>query len=143
MHINLASCSCKRYQLIHHLFLSKKWWCDWRWWIQDYDLRVIVILGTKIHVTVDCNSLPISIVISPANVHDGMKLIEVMENIYDHLYDGSVKQIMLVYADKGTILIPLESIWKTGTLQITFLIGITKQSVMKLLFQSITTKLAT
>jgi len=31
------------------------------------DLLATIISGTKIHVAVDCNSLPVSIVIGPAN----------------------------------------------------------------------------
>jgi cell division protein FtsX len=59
------------------------------------------ILGIKIHVAVDCNSLPVSIIISPANQHDSTKFIDAMESISDHLDDDSVKQIKSVYADKS------------------------------------------
>ena len=57
--------------------------------------------GTKIHVAVDCNSLPVSIIIGSANEHDSTRLIDVMENISDYLDDNSIKQITSVYADKG------------------------------------------
>ena len=40
------------------------------------------ITGTKIHVAVDCNSLPVSIIIGSANEHDSTRLIDVMENIF-------------------------------------------------------------
>ena len=59
------------------------------------------ITGTKIHVAVDCNSLPVSIIIGSANEHDSTRLIDVMENISDYLDDDSIKQITSVYADKG------------------------------------------
>lgn len=59
------------------------------------------ITGTKIHVAVEQNGLPISIVISPANHHDSTKLVEVVENISDFLDDDYTKQIVSVYADKG------------------------------------------
>ena len=45
------------------------------------------ITGTKIHVAVDCNSLPVSIIIGSANEHDSTRLIDVMENISDYLDD--------------------------------------------------------
>ena len=57
--------------------------------------------GTKIHVAVEQNGLPVSIVVGSANIHDSMKFVSVMENISDHLGDESIKQIMLVYADRG------------------------------------------
>jgi len=59
------------------------------------------ISGTKIHVAVDCNSLPISIVISSANKHDSTKFVDVMESISDYLDDSTIQQIVAVYADKG------------------------------------------
>ena len=49
----------------------------------------------------DCNSLPISIIISPANNHDGTKFVDVMENISDHLSCTDTKKIKSVYADKS------------------------------------------
>jgi len=50
---------------------------------------------------VDCNSLPISIVISPANHHDSTRFIDVMESISDHLDSSATRKIKSVYADKG------------------------------------------
>ena len=58
------------------------------------------ITGTKIHVA-EQNGLPISIVISSANEHDSTRLIDVVENISDHLDDDAIEQIVSVYADKG------------------------------------------
>lgn len=59
------------------------------------------ILGTKIHVAVDCNSLPVSIVISPANEHDSTRFIDVIKNISNYLDDDTIEDIVAVYADKG------------------------------------------
>lgn len=59
------------------------------------------ILGTTIHVAVDCNSLPISLIIHPANNHDSAKLVDVMQNIDDPLYSNMMLQIKKVCADKG------------------------------------------
>ena len=59
------------------------------------------ISGTKIHVAVEQNGLPVSIVIGPANEHDSARFIDVMENISDYLDDDSIEQIVSVYADKG------------------------------------------
>jgi transposase len=59
------------------------------------------ITGTKIHVAVDCNGLPISIVISSANQHDSTKFIDVIESISDFLDDDMIDEIASVYADKG------------------------------------------
>jgi len=50
---------------------------------------------------VEQNGLPISIVISPANIHDSTKFIDVIESISDLLDDESIKEIISVYADKG------------------------------------------
>jgi len=58
-------------------------------------------LGTKLHVAVDSNGLPISIVTSCANEHDSTKFIDVMENISEYLDDDSIEQIIQCYADKG------------------------------------------
>jgi len=38
---------------------------------------------------------------SPANIHDSTKLIDVMENISDFVDDNLIKKIVSVYADKG------------------------------------------
>ncbi len=45
--------------------------------------------------------LPVSIVISPANIHDSIKLIDVMENISEYLDAVALKEIASVYSDKG------------------------------------------
>jgi len=65
-----------------------------------YD-RFKQITGTKLHVAVEQNGLPISIVMSPANIHDSTKFIDVMENISDFVDDDLLKEIISVYADKG------------------------------------------
>jgi len=57
-----------------------------------------IITGTKIHVAVESNGLPVSIVIGSANHHDSTRFIDVMESISDHL---DTKKIKSVYADKG------------------------------------------
>ena len=48
----------------------------------------------------DGTGLPVSIVISSANIHDSTKFIDVMESIPDYL-DESMDEIVSVYADKG------------------------------------------
>ncbi len=45
------------------------------------------ITGTKIHVAVEQNGLPISITMGSANIHDSTKLADVIENISDFV-DG-------------------------------------------------------
>ena len=59
------------------------------------------ITDTKIHIAVDEDSLPISIVISSANKHDSTKFVDVMESIPNYLDDSTIQQIVAVYADKG------------------------------------------
>ena len=59
------------------------------------------ILGTKIHVAVDGNGLPVSIVMSPANIHDSAKFVDVIENISDYLDGSMAEEISTVCADKG------------------------------------------
>ena len=59
------------------------------------------ITGTKIHVAVESNGLPVSIVASPANVHDSTRFIDVMESISDFVDDDMMNQTVSVYADKG------------------------------------------
>ena len=41
------------------------------------------IMGTKLHVAVKSNRLPVSIVMSPTKEHDLKKFIDVMEYISD------------------------------------------------------------
>jgi transposase len=50
---------------------------------------------------VEQNGLPISIVISPANIHDSTKFVDVVENISDYLDDSMMDEIVTVCADKG------------------------------------------
>ena len=59
------------------------------------------ITGTKIHVAVKSNILPVSIVTSSANIHDSTKFIDVMENISEYLDDLMINQIVTVDAKKG------------------------------------------
>jgi len=59
------------------------------------------ISGTKIHVAVNQNSLPISVVICPANQHDSTRFVDVMKNLHEHLDDDTIRQIKSIYADKG------------------------------------------
>ncbi|MCH7967475.1 MAG: transposase [Thaumarchaeota archaeon] len=59
------------------------------------------ILGTKIHVAIEQNGLPISIVIGSANEHDSTRFIEVIENISTYLDEDVIEQIVLFYADRG------------------------------------------
>ncbi len=49
----------------------------------------------------ESNGLPVSIVTGPANVHDNTRFIDVMESISDFVGDGSIKQIISCFADKG------------------------------------------
>ena len=63
--------------------------------------KATITTGTKIHVAVKSNGLPVSIVISPANQHDSTRLVDVVETISDYLDDDCTKQIKSVYADKG------------------------------------------
>ena len=53
------------------------------------------------HVAVESNWLPVSIVTSPANIHDSTRFTDVMKGISDFLDDKSIRQIISVYADKG------------------------------------------
>ena len=59
------------------------------------------ITGTKVHVAVESNGLPVSIIIGSANQHDSMRFIGVMENISNHLDNSTTRKIKSVYADKG------------------------------------------
>lgn len=59
------------------------------------------ITGTRIHIAVESNGLPVSIVIGSANEHDSTRFIDAIENISDYLDDDSIEQIVSVYADKG------------------------------------------
>ncbi len=83
------------------------------------------LTGTKLHVAVDGTGLPMSTVMSPAdihdstkfidvicpmhmpyrehsaNVHDSTKFIDVLENISKLVDDDLIRQIISVYADRG------------------------------------------
>lgn len=59
------------------------------------------ISGTKIHIAVESNGLPISIVIGPANQHDSTRFVDIMESIPDFLDENTVEGIRQCYADKG------------------------------------------
>ncbi len=59
------------------------------------------ITGTKSYVAVDGTGLPISTVISPADIHDSTKFADVMESISDFVDDSMMEQIVSVYADRG------------------------------------------
>ena len=59
------------------------------------------ISGTKIHVAIDGNGLPVSVITSPANEHDGTKFIDVLENILECLDGSMAEEISTVCADKG------------------------------------------
>jgi len=59
------------------------------------------ITGTKVHVAAEQNGLPISIIIGPANQHDGTKFVDIMESISDYLDYSATRKIKSVYADKG------------------------------------------
>jgi len=52
------------------------------------------ITGTKIHVAVEQNGFPISIVMSSANQHDSTKFVDVIESISDFVADDCTKQIV-------------------------------------------------
>jgi transposase len=59
------------------------------------------ISGTKIHVAVDCNSLPVSVIISPANEHDSTKFADVMKKVNVCLNSSMTCHIKEAYADKA------------------------------------------
>ena len=48
----------------------------------------------------ESNILPISIVISSANIHDSAKFMDIMKSILDFLDYNSIKQIVSCFADK-------------------------------------------
>jgi len=50
---------------------------------------------------VDCNSLPVSIIIGCANEHDSTKFVDVLENISEYLDCSAIRKIKSAYADKG------------------------------------------
>ena len=85
---------CEKFQLIQHQLLRKKRQCR-----RNEEFKKV--LGTKIHVAVDLNGLPISIVCSSANLHDSTKFIDTLENTSYLLGGDILEEIVAVYADKG------------------------------------------
>ncbi len=59
------------------------------------------VTGTKLHVAVDGTGLPISVVMSPADIYDSTRFADVMELISDFADDSMMEQIVSVYADRG------------------------------------------
>ena len=59
------------------------------------------ITGIKIHAAAGQNVLPVSIVCSPANIHDSTKFIDVMEPVSDFVDYNSIRQVASCLADKG------------------------------------------
>ncbi len=59
------------------------------------------VTGTELHVAVDGTGLPVSIVMSPADIHDGTKFADVMEPVSDFADDSMTEQMVSVYADRG------------------------------------------
>ncbi len=59
------------------------------------------ITGTKLHVAVDGTGLPVSIVMSPADIHNSTKFAGVMESISDFANDSMMEQMVSAYADRG------------------------------------------
>ena len=53
------------------------------------------------HVAVEQNGFPISIIASSANQHDSTKFVDVMENISEFVGGNIIEEITAVYADKG------------------------------------------
>ena len=54
----------------------------------------------KLHVAVESNWLPVSIIMSPANEHDSTEFIYVIKFISDFLDDKMIQEIISVYAAK-------------------------------------------
>ena len=59
------------------------------------------ISGTKIHVAVEQNGLPVSVVMGPANQHDSARFVDVMDGISQYLDERSIRKIARCQADKG------------------------------------------
>ena len=56
------------------------------------------ISGTKIHVVVEQNGLPISIVASPANDCDSARFVDVIDGISEYLDRKHIRHIAQCYA---------------------------------------------
>ncbi len=59
------------------------------------------VTGTKLHAAIGDTGLPVSIVMSPADIHDSTKFADVMESISDFADDSMIEQMVSVYADRG------------------------------------------
>ncbi len=59
------------------------------------------VTGTKLHAAVDGTGLPVSIVMSPAGIHDGTKFADVMEPVSDFADDSMTEQMVSAHADRG------------------------------------------
>ena len=59
------------------------------------------VTGTKIHAAVEANGFPVSVVCSPANVHDSVLFADMMKSISSLAGGSMADQIASVYADKG------------------------------------------
>jgi hypothetical protein len=57
------------------------------------------VKGTKIHAAVAEGSLPVAVMISPANIHEGTRLIPLMESISIETGKRPRKRPKAVYAD--------------------------------------------
>ena len=57
------------------------------------------ITGTKLHVAVEKNGYPISMVMSTANEHDSSMFIDVMEGTSDFLTKKMIREIKNAHAD--------------------------------------------
>jgi transposase len=57
------------------------------------------VKGTKIHAAVTEGSLPIAVTISPANIHEGTKLISLLQSISIETGSRQRKRPKTVYAD--------------------------------------------
>ncbi len=60
-----------------------------------------MISGTKLYAAVGGIGLPISVVMSPADIHDSTKFVDVMESISDFADDSMMEQMVSVYGDRG------------------------------------------
>ena len=59
------------------------------------------ILGTKIHAAVDSDSLPVSVVVGPANGHGPARFADVMDGVSGRPGCGAKGQTVSVHADRG------------------------------------------
>ena len=59
------------------------------------------VQGTKIHAAVAEGSLPVAVAISPANVHEGTRLIPLMESVSIETGHRPRRRPRTLYADTG------------------------------------------